>query len=281
MLAGAATPDAVGVRPGCLGRRAGLFLQRLGSVAMARVAVITGASSGIGAAAARSLAGDGYRVILGARRLERLEDLARELKNGEAIPLDVTDPRSVEAFVSAVSTCDVLVNNAGGALGLDPVSETDEELWRTMYEANVLGTMRMTKALLPLLIQSGNGHVVAVTSIAAFETYRGGAGYTAAKHAQRALLRTLRLELLGEPVRVTEVAPGMVETAFSVVRFGGDEKAAGKVYAGMEPLRAQDVAECIRWAVAQPPHVNIDEIVVRPRDQATATEVQRQTTRKP
>jgi len=138
-----------------------------------------------------------------------------------------------------------------------------------------MGTARMTKALLPKLIASGNGHVVGVTSIAAFETYRGGAGYTAAKHAQRAALRTLRLELLGEPVRLTEVAPGMVETEFSLVRFGGDKEAAAKVYAGMTPLQAEDVAACIRWAVAQPPHVNIDEIVVRPRDQATATEVAR------
>jgi len=144
-----------------------------------------------------------------------------------------------------------------------------------MYEANTLGMARMTKALLPNLIASGDGHVVGVTSIAAFETYRGGAGYTAAKHAQRAALRTLRLELLGEPVRLTEIAPGMVETEFSLVRFGGDKEAAADVYAGMTPLQAEDVAGCIRWAVAQPPHVNIDEIVVRPRDQATATEVVR------
>ena len=144
-----------------------------------------------------------------------------------------------------------------------------------MYETNVLGTMRMTRALLPQLIESGNGHVVGVTSIAAFETYRGGAGYTAAKHAQRATLRTLRLELLGEPVSVTDVAPGMVETEFSLVRFEGDAEAAAKVYEGMEPLRAEDVAECIRWAVTQPAHVNIDEILVRPRDQARATEVHR------
>jgi len=144
-----------------------------------------------------------------------------------------------------------------------------------MYEANVLGTMRMTRALLPRLIDSGDGHVVAVTSIAAFETYRGGAGYAAAKHAQRAALRALRLELLGEPVRVTEVAPGMVETEFSLVRFGGDAEAADRVYRGMEPLSAEDVAECVRWAVSRPSHVNVDEIVVRPRDQAAATEVHR------
>jgi NADP-dependent 3-hydroxy acid dehydrogenase YdfG len=239
-----------------------------------RTAVITGASSGIGAATARALAADGLRVVLGARRLDRLEALAEEI-GGRALPLDVTDHDSVAAFVAEVPSCDLLVNNAGGALGLEPLRDADEEKWLQMYEANVLGTMRMTRALLPRLIESGDGHVVGVTSIAAFEAYRGGAGYNAAKHAQRAMLRALRLELLGEPVRVTEVAPGMVETEFSLVRFGGDEEAAKRVYEGMEPLRAEDVAECIRWAVAQPPHVNIDEIVVRPRDQAAATEVHR------
>jgi NADP-dependent 3-hydroxy acid dehydrogenase YdfG len=239
-----------------------------------RTAVITGASSGIGAATARALAGEGYRTILGARRLERLEELAGEI-GGEAVALDVTDPASVDAFVAGLDGCDVLVNNAGGALGLESVGEADEEKWRSMYEANVLGTMRMTRALLPRLVDSGDGHVVTVTSIAAFEPYRGGAGYNAAKHAQRAMLRVLRLELLGEPVRFTEVAPGMVETEFSLVRFGGDEEAARRVYEGMRPLSAEDVAECIRWALAQPPHVNVDEIVVRPRDQATAGDVHR------
>ena len=241
---------------------------------MTRTAIVTGASSGIGAATARALAGDGYRVVLGARRLERLEALAAEI-GGEAAVLDVTDPGSVEAFVSRVQGCDVLVNNAGGALGLGHVAEADEEQWRWMYEANVLGTMRMTRALLPALIASGDGLVVSVTSIAAFEAYRGGAGYMAAKHAQRAMLRGLRLELLGEPVRITEIAPGMVETEFSVVRFGGDEEAAGRVYEGMTPLSAEDVAESIRWVASRPPHVNVDEIVLRPRDQAAATEVHR------
>jgi NADP-dependent 3-hydroxy acid dehydrogenase YdfG len=243
---------------------------------MAKVAVITGASSGIGAAAARALAGDGFQVVLGARRLERLEELAAEV-GGEAVALDVADPGSVEEFAARLPRCDVLVNNAGGAHGLEPLGEADEDKWRTMYEANVLGTMRMTRALLPRLIASGDGHVVSITSIAAFEAYRGGAGYIAAKHAQRSMLRVLRLELLGEPVRVTEVAPGMVETEFSLVRFGGDEEAARRVYQGMTPLSAEDVAECIRWAVAQPSHVNIDEIVVRPRDQAAAIEVHRDT----
>jgi NADP-dependent 3-hydroxy acid dehydrogenase YdfG len=239
-----------------------------------RTVVITGASSGIGAATARALAAEGYRTVLGARRLERLEELAADI-GGEAIALDVTDPASVESFVAATDTCDVLVNNAGGALGLEPIAEAEEEKWLQMYESNVIGTMRMTRALLPKLIESGDGHVVGITSIAAIEPYRGGAGYNAAKHAQRAMLRVLRQELLGQPVRVTEVAPGMVETEFSLVRFGGDEAAAARVYEGMQPLRAEDVAECIRWALAQPPHVNVDEIIVRPRDQATATDVHR------
>jgi len=239
-----------------------------------KVAVITGASSGIGAAAARALAGDGFQVLLGARRLERLTELAAEV-GGTALALDVTDQDSVDRFVAEMPRCDVLVNNAGGAHGLEPLGEADEDKWRTMYEANVLGTMRMTRALLPRLVESGDGQIVSITSIAGFEVYRGGSGYIAAKHAQRSLLRVLRLELLGESVRVTEIAPGMVETEFSLVRFGGDEDAARRVYEGMVPLSAEDVAECIRWAVAQPSHVNIDEIVVRPRDQAAATEVHR------
>lgn len=244
---------------------------------MARVAVVTGASSGIGAATARALAADGFQVVLGARRVERIEQVAGEVA-GDAFALDVSDPASVEDFAARVPRCDVLVNNAGGALGLGPLAEADEEQWRAMYESNVLGTMRMTRALLPRLVESGDGHLVAVTSIAGFEAYRGGSGYIAAKHAQRSLLRNLRLELLGQPVRVTEVAPGMVETEFSLVRFGGDEEAARRVYEGMEPLSGEDVAECIRWAVAQPSHVNVDEIVVRPRAQATATEVHRERT---
>jgi NADP-dependent 3-hydroxy acid dehydrogenase YdfG len=239
-----------------------------------QTAVITGASSGIGAATARALAGEGYRTVLAARRLDRLETLAAEI-DGEAVELDVADPGSVAALAGHVEACDVLVNNAGGALGLDPVAEADEEQWLRMYESNVMGTMRMTRALLPRLLESGDGHVVTVTSIAAIETYRGGAGYNAAKHAQRAMLRVLRLESLGQPVRFTEIVPGMVETEFSLVRFGGDEEAARRVYAGMQPLSAGDVAECIRWALVQPSHVNVDEIVVRPRDQATAADVHR------
>lgn len=239
-----------------------------------RTAVITGASSGIGAATARALAGEGYRTVLAARRLDRLEALATEI-GGEPIALDVADPDSVAALAERVESCDVLVNNAGGALGLGPLAEADEEEWLQMYESNVMGSMRMTRALLPKLIESGDGHIVGITSIAAIEPYRGGAGYNAAKYAQRATLRVLRQELLGKPVRVTEIAPGMVETEFSLVRFDGDEEKAARVYEGMRPLSAEDVAECIRWALAQPPHVNVDEIVVRPRDQATATDVHR------
>lgn len=239
-----------------------------------KTAVVTGASSGIGAAAARALAGDGWRVVVGARRIERLRELATEI-GGEARRLDVTEPESVAEFCAAVDGCRLLVNNAGGALGLDAVEASDEEKWRQMYESNAMGTMRMTRALLPRLRACGDGHVITTTSIAAFETYRGGAGYTAAKHAQRAIVQTLRLELLGEPIRITEIAPGLVETEFSLVRLDGDEAAAAAVYRGMEPLRAPEVAECIRWAAAQPSHVNVDEIVIRPRDQARATEVAR------
>jgi NADP-dependent 3-hydroxy acid dehydrogenase YdfG len=242
---------------------------------MARTAVVTGASSGIGAATARALAADGHRVVLGARRLDRLEEVAEGLDGAQGLALDVTDPASVEEFIARVPDCDVLVNNAGGALGLDPLAEADEEGWRWMYEANVLGTMRMTRSLLPALIASGDGLIISVTSIAAFEAYRGGSGYMAAKAGQRAMMRALRLELLGEPVRITEIAPGLVETEFSLVRFGGDEEAARRLYEGMSPLTAEDVAECIRWVASRPAHVNIDELLVRPRDQATAAEVHR------
>jgi NADP-dependent 3-hydroxy acid dehydrogenase YdfG len=238
------------------------------------VAVVTGASSGIGRATARLLAADGYDVVVGARREGRLGELAAEI-GATAISLDVTDAGSVRRFVERVGHCDVLVNNAGGALGVDQIETADEGRWTEMYERNVLGTMRMTRALLPKLLASGDGHVVAITSTSAFETYEGGAGYNAAKHAQRALLRVLRLELLGRPVRITEIAPGMVDTEFSLVRHGGDEEAARRVYRDLTPLRAEDVAECVLWAVSRPAHVNVDEIVVRPRDQARSRLVRR------
>ncbi len=242
----------------------------------AKTAVVTGASAGIGAAAFARLAAAGYRVIGGARRVERIRAMAEEL-GGEAraLPLDVTDGESVAAFAAAVPEASLLVNNAGGALGLDSIAAAQDDRWETMYRTNVLGTLRLTRDFLPALLASGDGHVINIGSIAGFETYAGGAGYTAAKHAQRALTRTLRLELLGQPVRVTEIAPGLVETEFSQVRFYGDRERAAKVYDAMTPLTAADVAECIVWAASRPPHVNIDEIVVRPRDQATATMVHR------
>jgi NADP-dependent 3-hydroxy acid dehydrogenase YdfG len=238
-------------------------------------AVITGASAGIGAATARRLAAAGFRTILGARRIEETLRLAAEI-GGTALPLDVTDAASVTAFCSSVTECRVLVNNAGGARGLDPVATSDEDDWRWMWETNVLGTLRMTKALLPALIASGDGHIVTVTSIAAFETYDGGAGYTSAKHAQGALHRTLRGELLGQPVRLTEVQPGMVKTDFSLHRFGGDAERAEAVYRGVnEPLVAEDVADVIEFAVTRPSHVNLDAIVMRPRAQASASRFHR------
>jgi NADP-dependent 3-hydroxy acid dehydrogenase YdfG len=239
-----------------------------------RVAVITGASSGIGAATATALAAAGYDLVLGARRTDRLRAVAAPL-GARALPLDVTDTASVAAFASAIDRCDVLVASAGGALGLEPIASAREDLWQRMFETNVLGLLRTVRALLPRLEASGDGLIVVLGSIAGFETYVGGAGYTAAKHAVRALTRTLRLELLGRPLRVTEIAPGLVETEFSLVRFAGDTERARKVYEGMEPLTAADVAECIRWICSLPPRVNVDELVVRPRDQATATLVHR------
>ena len=239
-----------------------------------KVAVVTGASSGIGAATARALAKAGYRVIAGARRIDRLEALARET-GGTARSLDVTDAASVAAFCDAVpERLHLLVNNAGGAQGFDPVAQAKDEDWVWMYEANVLGLMRVTRALLPRL-EAGRGHIVNVTSIAGREVYPGGAGYTAAKHAAVAVTRTLRLELAGTPVRVTDIAPGMVETEFSIVRFKGDAERAGKVYEGLTPLTAEDIAECVAWAVTRPAHVNIDEIVVKPVAQASAAVVAR------
>lgn len=232
-------------------------------------AVVTGASSGIGEATARTLAEQGYHVVVGARRLDRLEQLAKEI-DGTALPLDVTDDRSVAEFAAAVPSADVLVNNAGGAKGLAPVAEADLDDWRWMWETNVLGTLRVTKALLPKLIDSGDGLIVTITSVAALEAYDNGSGYTTAKHAQAVLHRTLRGELLGKPVRFTEIAPGAVETEFSLVRFAGDAERAAKVYEGIDPLVAQDIAEIVGFVASRPPHVNLDQIVVKPRDQAAA-----------
>lgn len=242
--------------------------------AHSKVAVVTGASSGIGAATARTLATLGFHVVAVARRADRIQQLAHEI-GGSAVVADVTDGASVQALADQLPRVDVLVNNAGGARGLEPVAEADLENWRWMWETNVIGTLQVTRALLPKLIACGDGLIVTVTSTAALEVYDGGAGYTAAKHAQGALHRTLRGELLGQPVRLTEIAPGAVQTEFSLVRFGGDEQRAEKVYAGITPMVAEDIAEVIGFVASRPAHVNIDQIIMRPRDQASASRFNR------
>jgi NADP-dependent 3-hydroxy acid dehydrogenase YdfG len=248
------------------------------------VAVVTGASSGIGAATARRLASDGFHVVAGARRLDRLAALADEI-GGTALPLDVTSDDSVAEFVEGVgevalrsgAPVRVLVDNAGGARGMEPVAEADLGAWQWMYEVNVLGVVRVTKALLPALAASGDGHVVVMSSTAGHIVYEGGGGYTAAKHGTTAVVETLRLELAGRPVRVTEIAPGMVKTEeFSRNRFGGDAARADDVYEGVEePLVAEDIADAVSWCVTRPRHVNVDLLVVRPLAQAAQHKVVR------
>jgi NADP-dependent 3-hydroxy acid dehydrogenase YdfG len=241
-----------------------------------RTAVVTGASSGIGAATARRLAAEGFDVVMGARRQDRLTRLAGAI-GARALPLDVTDPASVEAFAAALDRVDVLINNAGGAFDAARVEDADLESWTRTYEVNVLGTVRLTKALLPALRLSGAGDVLFVGSTAGLTSYEGGASYTAAKHGVHTLAETLRLELNGEPVRVMEIAPGMVRTEeFSVNRLGSAEAADG-VYRGVrEPLVADDIADCIAWAVTRPHHVNVDLMVVRPLAQAAQYKVARE-----
>lgn len=238
------------------------------------MAVVTGASSGIGAATALALAEAGFQVVLGARRLERLHEVAASC-GGRALALDVTDQDSVDAFAAAVPECSVLINNAGGALGTDPVADAKVEDWQWMYDTNVLGTLRVTRALLPALIGSGDGHVINIGSIAAREAYRGGAGYNVAKFGVAALTRVLRIELLGQPVRVCEIDPGMVHTDFSLVRFRGDQQAADAVYVGVEPLTAQDIADTVAFVATRPARVNFDQILMMARDQSSAQVVHR------
>lgn len=243
----------------------------------ARIAVVTGASSGIGAATARHLAREGFEVVCAARRTDRIEALAAEI-SGRAVACDVTDAGQVAALAEAVGPrLDVLVNNAGGAFGLSPVAEADVEDWRRMYDVNVLGLMQVTQALLPALVASGAGVIVNVGSLAGRRAYEGGAGYTAAKHGTKVVTETLRLELVDQPIRVCEVAPGMVQTEeFALVRFGGDQERADAVYAGVaEPLVADDVADAITWVATRPAHVNIDELVIKPRAQAAPHKVHR------
>jgi NADP-dependent 3-hydroxy acid dehydrogenase YdfG len=249
------------------------------------IAVVTGASSGIGAATARRLATEGFHVVLAARRADRLAGLAEEITGGgglaTAVPVDVTSAGDVEALVEAVSGLDgqleLLVNNAGGARGSDPIEAASVDDWTWMYEVNVVGTLRVTQALLPALVASGAGTVVVLSSTAGLIVYEGGAGYAAAKHAQTALAETLRLELSGRPVRVIEIDPGMVRTdEFALNRFGGDADKAAAVYAGVpNPLVAEDIADCIAWCATRPHHVNVDRLVGRPLAQAAQHKVHR------
>ena len=244
---------------------------------MPRTAVVTGASSGIGAATARALAKDGFHVVCAARRRERIEELASEI-GGTAIVLDVTDAASVAAFAPQVEDVEVLVNNAGGAFDASSVEQADTEVWAAMYDVNVLGPVRVTQALLPALRANGGGLVVNIGSTAGRVAYENGGGYTAAKHGLKVLTQTLRLELVAEPLRFTEIAPGMVRTEeFGLVRFEGDESKRDAVYQGVkEPLVAEDIAEAVRWVASLPAHVDIDEIVVRPRAQAAQHKVHRE-----
>jgi len=248
------------------------------STSTPRRALVTGASSGIGAATVRRLRSEGWDVVATARRADRLAELADET-GADTVVADVTsddDVARLAAHVTDGGPLDALVNNAGGAFGLDPVESSDLEHWRQMYELNVLGTLRVTQALLPHLRDGDGGDIVVVTSTAAHGTYEGGAGYDGAKHAERMLATTLRWEILGEPIRIIEIAPGAVATEeFSMVRFDGDSERAAAVYAGYEPLVADDIADAIAWSLSRPAHVNIDLLVVRPRAQASNNKIAR------
>ena len=247
-----------------------------GAPGAGRVAVVTGASSGIGAATATRLAAEGFDVVLGARRMDRLTELAAAI-GARALPLDITDADSVAAFAGALDRVDVLVNNAGGAFDASPVAEADLDSWARTYEVNVLGTVRLTKALLPKLIASGAGDLLFLGSTAGLISYEGGASYTAAKHGVHTLAETLRLELFDQPVRVIEIAPGMVKTDEFTLNRVGDREQAEAVYRGVrEPLVAQDIADCIAWTLTRPHHVNVDLLVVRPRAQAAQHKVHRE-----
>ena len=234
-----------------------------------RIALVTGASSGIGAETVRALAAAGYETVAAARRLGHCEALAAEV-GGRALALDVTDPESVSRLADELPRVDAVVHSAGGALGLEPVAEADEDRWREMFESNVLGVVRVTKALLPALRRGTDPSIVIIGSVAGVEVYEGGGGYTAAKHAAHAIAETLRLELHREQIRVTEIAPGMVETEFSLVRFEGDAERAAGVYDGIDPLTATDIAELIAFCVTRPGRVDVDYVSVKPTAQATA-----------
>ena len=242
--------------------------------------LITGASAGIGEACARAFAAAGARLVLTARRADRLERLAGELREAHgtestALPLDVRDGEGVRAALGALPTVDVLVANAGLGRGLAPLHEGDPEEWDEMLDTNVMGVLHTLRAVVPGMVERGRGHVIDIGSVAGHEVYPGGAVYCATKHALGAITRGLRMDLLGTGVRVSTVDPGMVETEFSVVRFRGDRERADRVYRDMTPLTAADVADAVLWVATRPPHVNIDQIVIKPTDQASATLVHR------
>lgn len=243
--------------------------------------LITGASAGIGAACARAFAGEGARLVLAARRRERLDDLVRDMGGAEChlLELDVRDREAVAEVLGGLPAewreIDVLVNNAGMGLGLDKLQEGDVDGWDQMVDTNVKGLLYVTRALLPGMVERGRGHVINIGSIAGHEVYPGGAVYCATKSAVGSITKGMRLDLMGTGVRVSTVDPGMVETEFSIVRFGGDEERAKRVYAGMTPLTPHDIADAVLWCATRPPHVNIDEIILKPTDQASATLVHR------
>jgi serine 3-dehydrogenase len=249
-----------------------------------KTVLITGASAGIGAACARAFAREGARLVLTGRRVERLEALANELRAEHGaechlLALDVRDGRAMAGTLGGLppewAEVDVLVNNAGLGLGLTKLQEGTPDDWDQMIDTNVKGLLYATRALTPGMVARGRGHVVNIGSVAGHEVYPGGAVYCATKHAVNAITRGLRMDLLGTGVRVSTVDPGMVETEFSVVRFRGDEERARRVYANMTPLTPDDIADAVLWCATRPPHVNIDEIVLKPTDQASATLVHR------
>lgn len=242
-------------------------------------AIVTGASSGIGAATARVLAATGFHVIAAARRIDRLKELAAENANIHAFELDVTDQTSIDRFMEQIADLPIaiLVNNAGGAFDAASVQSSDPEIWKKSFDVNVVGSVRMVKAITPIMQKLGRGHIVIMSSTAGHVAYENGGSYVASKFAETSLARTLRLELNGLPIRITEIAPGMVKTdEFAMVRVGGDKERAAKVYEVVaEPLVAEDIAEAIRWSVTLPAHVNIDSLVIRPVAQAANHKVHR------
>jgi len=249
-----------------------------------RWVLITGASSGFGAAGARAFAAEGARLLLGARRLDRLESVAAQARTAGAQDvhvhaLDVASTASVAAFVdwirSVAGRVDVLVNNAGGALGLEPVAEGRDEDWEAMMQSNVLGVLRMSRAVLPLMPRDDGGLILNIGSIAGRTPYENGAAYCGAKAAELAITRSLRMELNNQGIRVASLDPGLAETEFSLVRFKGDAERSRKVYAGTRPLVAEDVAEAMVWIASRPPHVCIDEMVIKPTDQAAIHKLHR------